>query len=223
MFLSNPLKFFLLVAGCTLIFQACGNASVSENKTVSLTDNSKSAFPFSTKEPEVYQGDVVIDGKAEDRRFVARKGSKWRIDICKNNVLLTSQIGAEKVYSLDHQKKVYAVTENVGGDASSLNAPEFNFFGGTEYREFDDLGIDGAFRKYKVREASLTGEVFIYIDEATGMIAKQEFKGGSSDPSANFMYEMRNLKLEVEDGQFDVPAGYQKVTLDEYRKEIRRK
>ena len=212
MFLSNPRKSFLLLVFFASILQACGGPQTAQNKDISLTGDTKSEFPFSTREPEVYQGDLVTtSGEGQDHYFVARKGDKWRYDIFRGADIAMSQIRSDKLYGIDHRKKTYwEIPEQraAGGDINDITR---NFFRGHEYHNFDEIGRDGTLIKYKVRDAGDSkGDVIITIDTASGVIVKHEFMSRVKQ-QPDFVYEVRNLKMEVDDSVFVLPAGYQKV------------
>ena len=232
MFLSNPRKSFLLIAFCVTFLQACGSSQTNDNKAVLQIPETKSEFPFSTKEPEVYQGDFVVgDGKTEKKWHVARKGDKWRIDFFAGGDNARTSLKSDALYAIDHRQKMYVVRPAAGGTTDSgisFNDLTFSFFRGKEYSEFDDLGRENGLRKYRVRKAEpAMNDIFIYIDEASGMMVKQEFIERNGDTSggsgAKYTYEIRNLKLDVDDSVFQIPAGYRKVTADEYRSQIKQK
>lgn len=220
MFLSNPRKYFLLIGFCALIFQGCGSSQTSTNKEVVFTNEAKSKFPFSTKEPETFQADLVMtSGKDEDHWFVARKADKWRYDILRGGERWISQLRSDKLYYIDHPKKVFwemPGSSNPGGDPGYFSELTRNFFRGEEHREFDEIGRENGQIKYKVRDTDQSaGEIFIYIDAASGIMVKQEFTGKKSEngaePPVSFVYEVRNLKMDVDDGVFDIPQGYKKT------------
>lgn len=225
MFLSNPRPFFLLTISCVIFLQACGSSQGNENKPVSLTVETKSGFPFSTKEPEVYQGDFFqSDGTGESHCFIVRKGNKWRYDRFRDGPWRT-EIMNETLYTLDHERRIYKedsitpgapfVTTSEGDHIGSIT----NSFFGKEYREFDDLGVEAGLRKYSVRQKDTgKGDVFIFIDETSGMIVRQDFTigDGVGSPKRNFTFEIRNLKLEVDDSIFQLPGGYRKVSRSEF-------
>ncbi len=212
MFLSNPRRSLLFIALFLAFLQACGGSQTPQNKDISLTGETKSEFPFSAKEPEVYQGDLVtISGEAEDHYFVARKGDKWRYDVFRGAELSMSQIRADKMYGIDHQKKTYWEISQQGHAASDARDMTRSFFRGHEYRDFDEIGREGTLIKYKVRDpGEAKGDVVITVDTASGVVVKHEFMSqGKQTP--DFVYEVRNLKIEVEDSIFDIPQGYKKV------------
>ena len=221
MFLSNPRKFFLLAGFCAFIFQGCGSSPRVENKEVSLTSGSKNKFPFSTKEPENYQGDMVMNnGYAEDHWFVARKGSKWRYDIFRGSERWMSQLRSDKIYHVDFQKQVYwemPEQRNPTGDTGYSSHLMRDFFRGVEHREFDEVGREGNLIKYKVRSTDLSaGDILIYIDAESGMIVKQEFTStkGQGDAPTSFVYEIRNLKTDVDDSVFEIPPTFKKIAAE---------
>jgi len=77
MLLSTPRKSLLFAALCAGLFTACGTSQTNVNTEVSPIPDLKDEFPFSVKEREIYQANVVVTSNgAEDRFFVARKGDK---------------------------------------------------------------------------------------------------------------------------------------------------
>ncbi len=220
MFLSNPRNPFLLALFFATLFQACSSSGANTNKLISLTAETKSEFPFSTIEPDVYKGEVVVTtGQLEKKWFVARRADQWRLDVVGANGPVISQLKTDRLYQIDHRKKLYAADDAAESDPAPINELTANIFRGKEYRDFDDLGRDGALRKYKIRETeSSKGDILIYVDEASGIIVRQEFfEGKADDNQVSYVYEIRNLKLDVDGSVFAIPAGYRKVSWDEYR------
>jgi len=220
MFLSNPSRIFLLTLICATFLTGCGSSTEGPGKQVSSTDERQNQFPFPSVEPAVYQGDFFMnDGSRESHWFIARKGDKYRIDLF-HTELWRSEIINDKVYSIDHKKRLYQEMPGPGSAPSetTIGNVTSTFFGPREYREFEDLGVEGNLRKYRVRP--LTGsrdEIFIYIDQPSGLIVRQEFTvGGENGPAGSSRFEIRNLKLEVDDSVFAVPAGYTHVSADDF-------
>jgi len=210
MFLSNLPRPFLLLIAFTLVIQACGSSQTNENKEVSLTGESSSEFPFTVKEPDVYQTDVVVTaGGVETRWTVARNSEKWRYDIYAGAAMSVSQIRSDKLYYIDHRKKTYwEMSEKPGtGEISDIAR---SFFRGYEHNDFDETGREGNIIKYKVRPIDKRpGSILISIDTASGMMVKQEFL--AADGGVQYVYELRNLKLSVDDSTFAMPPDYRKV------------
>lgn len=217
MFLSNPRKFFLLASSFVLILQACGSSSGTENKPAFVPIETKSEFPFSTKEPEVYQGDfVVITGANETRWFMARRGDNWRFDTYYGTERLITELKTDQVYHIDHQQKLYAAAPQ-----SAITAPPApNVFSGKQYHEFEEIAQEGDIVRYKVKNSDVQNdEILISMDKASGMIVRQEFTGRKTETGlpVSYVYEIRNLKLEADDSVFAIPTGYRKVTWEEFR------
>lgn len=230
MFLSNTRKSFLISLVCALVclvfFQACGSQQANENAPISLSGQTKSKFPFPTKEPEVYQGDLVIgNGTSEQRYFVARKGDKWRFDIFRDNAVWVTELWADNLYFINHREKTYTIDQNANQkdyDPAYLNSLTWGFFRGSNYLEFEELERGAGVVKYKAKTyKDSKSEVLVTIDEATGIMVRQEItdeKGRMEQGSyVDYVYEVRDLKTDVDDSVFAVPAGYTKAARDQSR------
>jgi hypothetical protein len=219
MFLSNPRLFFVLAVFFALILQGCGSPQSNENKFVSLIDESANRFPFPTREPEVYQGDFVVgNGVSEEQYFVARKGDKWRFDVIRNNAPWVTQLRADKVYFIDHTKKTYTVEpDTVQFDPSYFNTLTWGFFRGANYLEFEEVEHGGGLIKYKAKTyKDSRSDILITIDEATGIMVRQDITSEKERMEqgsfVKYIYEVRNLRVDVDDSVFEIPAGFRQVT-----------
>jgi hypothetical protein len=208
-----------LVAGCGSppAKNTAANANVANQPT--------NKPPFSTKEPEVYQGEFVMgmpDG--QKKYFIAKKGGNWRIDFFDDNKKDWSQLRSDKLYFIDHKRKVYAAEPSDVG--TTVESPYFTsilsgFFKGTEYRQYDDLGRDGNLKKYRVKDPQRSqDEIVLYVDEATGMVVKQEYGAynemDGQKSTAKYTYEIKNLNLNVDDSEFQIPDGYKEISWQQY-------
>ncbi len=217
MFLSNLPRPFLLLFAFTLVMQACGSSQTNQNKEVSLTGESTSEFPFTVKEPDVYQADVIVTaGGAETRWTVARNGDKWRYDIFAGAAMAVSQIRSDKLYGIDHRKKTFWEMNEKPG-SGEIGDIARSFFRGYEHNDFDETGREGTIIKYRVRPIDKRpGSILISIDTASGMMIRQDFL--AADGSPEYVYELRNLKLSVDDSTFAIPSGYQKTAAPDKTK-----
>src|SRR3954463_12871087 len=148
MSLSNPRKLLVFSAFFAAFMTACGGGTPQANRQISLAGDEPSEFPFSTKEPEQYQADIVITtGEKEDKFFVARKGAKWRMDFFESGQPSITEMNGDARYTIDHQAKSYTVAS---GGPLTVKADDMarSFFRGKKYRDFEDLGSDGAIKKY---------------------------------------------------------------------------
>jgi hypothetical protein len=178
----------------------------------------KSGFPFSTKEPEVYQGDIVVNGREADRKFVARKGGYWREDQFRDGKLWLTELQNDKRYSIDHERKIYAEAETVENGVESFGGLPFDAFRGKEHYDFDEAGTEGTNVRYKVRPNKyMQDDILIDVDTVSGMIVRQEFRtNANTAEQTGYLYELRNLNLNVDDSIFGLPTGFRKVSRDEF-------
>lgn len=220
MFLSNPRKSLLLVGIFGLLLQSCGSVPSRTNPGPTPGETGSRRFPFPTKEPDIYQGNLVLgDGVTERQYFVARKGDKWRFDIMKDGTPLTTQIRSDRVYSLDHVKKSYSVeaaSDLTDFGTAHINALSSGFFRGADYLDYEETGREGDLVKYKARmRKDAKGEVLVTIDESTGMMIRQEITSlqdrTAQGSPVSYIYEVRNLRLDVDDTVFEIPANYKQA------------
>lgn len=223
MFLSTLGKFLVLTAFCAVLITGCGSSQTNVNTGVGSIPEQKGEFPFSVREPEVYQANVVVttDG-VEGRFFIARKGDKWRRDhFTDGERSITELRAADGVYLLDHKKKTFAAEPAAGNDVAGFDAASVSFFRGKEYRDFDEVGREGGVIRYKGHKGETSqDEILITVDEVSGMIVRQEF---ASPNGESLVYELRDLKLDVDDTIFQIPAGYRKVAFGEVRTALKKK
>lgn len=222
MFLSNLHRYFLLLILIASISQACCGTPSNTSANANIVEL-KSEFPFSTKEPEAYQGDFVVTiGANEEHFFRARKGERSRIDIFKGGEIHFTQIITDKTFTIDTVRKIY--TEDLITTGAVHAAPVFDatngFFSGKEYIAFEEIGRDGNITKYRVKNTDPgKSEILVSVDTASGLVVRQEFVAQPSEGGmqANVIFEIRNLKLEVDDNVFQLPAGFRKVSKEEFR------
>ena len=227
MLLSNSAKSFLICGFVLLGMCACKWWQGTGPGTAG-DPAARDRIPFSTAEPETFQCEVVrSDGEHEQRTFYARKGSSSRFDISSGETVLQT----DKSYRLNNEKKIYA--ELPAGDPSAIE-PDFladmTFSALKQNRNvrFESLGNDGGFSKYSVTlEGSDTAKAIVYVDEKIGLVMKEEFFSlkEPADESAEpvFVFELQNVKMDVDDSAFTIPAGYKKLAWSDYLTAIKPK
>jgi hypothetical protein len=218
---------FTAVGVCfAALFASCRSTSNGTANSDDLSASRKQGVPFSTKEPEVFQADFVITaGGIEKRWFVAKKGDRCRTDSYSDGRLLRTELIKDKIYDIDHLRRIYAERKvvPVGSKESPFSSLNDDFFKSKEYREFEEVGRENGTVKYRVRTPEKPGsDVLLTIDETTGLIIREEFSstlgaGANRDPAV-VIYELRNLKTEVDDSVFSLPADYKQVPPEEIRK-----
>ncbi len=217
MFLSNPRKSILLIAFVAAFLSACGSKPTGTPGGVSPIDHTSERFPFPTKEPQEYQGSFVVsDGTSETQYFVARKADKWRFDIGDSGSPKTTQVRTDKVYLIDHVNKTYAIeafADLEDFDSTYFNSLTWGFFRGANYIEYEETGRNGNLISYKAKTLKdRKNDVLISVDAITGIMMRQEITSDKDRDAKGapirYTYEVRDLKLAVDDSVFDIPSGY---------------
>jgi hypothetical protein len=231
MILSNPVKSFLLaLVSLTLCF-GCRFWQDAENTNTSPAGGSftedKSDLPFSTREPEVYQAEIVVTAAGVERAtFTARSGAKRRYEYNFGEKTAAVWLKSDKSYLLLPDKKIYAEQGTAeGGNAppaleEQLTTEWLNIKPGAK---FASLGTENKQKKYSAKlNESDASEIVLFVDETTGLPIKQEYYSVSGE-QRELMYsvELRNLKLEAADELFTVPKDFKKVTPEELSKAMR--
>jgi hypothetical protein len=203
--LSNlwpPVLFFALLAPW---LHGCGGTQTVEKTAFPATPQESKRFPFSLREPDVFQADVIVISMGEETRyFVARKGTNSRLDFFRDGKLVTTELGTDAVYSIDHAAKTYEVAQTGSSSPPAISDVGRRLFQrGLPYR-YDELDRQDGIVRYKAREV----DIVVSIDEATGLMVRQEF---SEDGGVVFAYELRNIELDVDDSVFSVPLGYKQI------------
>ncbi len=226
-FIRNLTLFALVLA----FFSACRSGQNVESETnVSqpfAAAETKSRIPFSTKEPDNFQAEIVVStGGTERKTFVARSGAKRRYDFnagAKNQV---SSVSTDKHYLILPDKKIYA--ENSGGENIASTEIWTDFLTNEWLSEqtetvFEKIETVANATKYRIKpENAGQTEILIFVDERLGFPVRQEFYSINGEQRVlNFAVELRNLKIPADENSFVVPKDYRKVSIDEFRKILR--
>lgn len=220
---SKSLKIlFLFTLVCA---SSCKYWQPSSNSNSSTEPNNLpevvSEIPFSTKEPEVFQAEIISKNEGEEEKtFIARSTGRF---FTRNGDLATLQIEPNKSFLINFAKKIYV--ENVGKTStkSETSGETLNDFLTTEWlnqktaANFENLGTENGLNKYRVVfEAS---ESLILVDENYKIPVRQEFYSVEGE-TKNLIYsiELQNLKLIADESLFEVPKDFRKVSIEEFRK-----
>jgi hypothetical protein len=243
MFSSNPPKLFPLVIFFSICFSACGfwtgggnsNGAGSEPFTAREIP---SGIPFSTREPDVFQCEIVVstfagDEKSERKTFIARNGGR-RLTVFaagEKTEISVLQIDAGSSFSISQEKKIYTETL-AGGRASPASGGEaFGDFltavrlNAKPSAAFESLGAENGLSKFLVRlNNSDAGEILIFVDENLKIPVRQEFYSRAAGGEKALLYtvELKNFQPQADDKFFaPPPKDFRKVSGDEFDK-IRR-
>ncbi len=231
MFSLDFTKNFVLLALVLLFCSSCRYWQKAETGTPDPTPFAvkelKSEIPFSTREPEIFQTEIVVTANGQERKtFVARNGANRRLDFnfgAKNQV---SVVHTDKNYLILPDKKIYA--ENLNGEkaADSENWTDFlttEWLNAKTEAKFERLETEGNLTKYLVRlGADDLSEILVYVDEAQGFPVRQEFYStGDGQKILTFSVELRNMKSQTDDNLFAIPKDHRQVSADELRRILR--
>jgi hypothetical protein len=233
MFSSNLIKIFFVFA--LLSCQACSFCQSKTDATVSPTpfvvEELKSEIPFLTKEPEVFQTEIVVTAKdnIEDKTFIAKNGANRFIvfDFQGKTEFALLQLGANQSFLIAPSQKIFAENqpETIGEKSETLN--DLLTAGWSNQKadaKFERLGAENNFVKYLVNlDETKKSEIIITVDEKNGLPVKQEFYSISNEQrTLTLTMEMKNFSLQTDAKFFEVPKDYKKVLLKEFRETLRR-
>ena len=225
---SNPLKLF---AAVLFVFTFTGSCSFWSNPAdvPAGTDSSgqiKSRVPFETKEPAVFQAEIVVsaytDGVPSEKRIMtARNGIRVRNDYPDGVSFL--QVSESERLLLDSDDKIYAAmpAAATGGRGDELgDLLTTQWLNESRDAEFEKLDTENGLTTYRVAlDASIGSEILVYFDENLKIPVKQEFYRVSGDQKALvYSMEIKNPKLETDDRRFELPADYRSVSLEQFQR-----
>jgi hypothetical protein len=222
MFSAKLFKYFLAIA---LIFcsscrywQNPANSNVAANQT--NVAEIESDIPFSTKEPETFQVEIITTFEEEtEKTFIAQ--SRGRVFLRKGEIA-TLQTEPNKSFLINFEKKVYVENIERAFAGKENSAETLNDFLTTEWlnqkseAKIESLGEENGLSKY--RTSFENSESLIFVDENFKIPIRQEFYSIEGE-AKTLLYstELRNFKLIAEDSLFEVPKDFRKISLEEFQ------
>ena len=214
MFLSNPVKIFHAVCVISMIFSGCSLWRRDGEAPVASDTDTKSEYPFPTREPDVFQTKIVIrSGGTERRIFLARDHDRRRIDFDVDTDDHRAVVFGEKHYLLFFKRKTYSEQARGSneGDSGSLYSPMINRRDYSEFEEVDRVGSTIEFRA-RINESAVS-EVSIFFDEKIGLPVRQEFYSiEGNERTLRYLFELYEFSTSVDAALFQVPADFRKVS-----------
>ena len=236
MFSSNKLKisrillFLALYGSACSVWQDANNRNVSQPAAPFAAAEIKNGIPFSTREPDTYQAEIVVTtGDSEEKMFTARNGNYRRYDFNFSSDSLISVISdaAGDRQFINHQKKIYAednFSKKSIGAPPSENWNDFltaDLLNRKKNVSFEKISSENNLTKYSIvsnETNAAAGETIISIDENLGFPVKSEFYATESGTKVlKFSVEMKNISLQIEDRTFQIPENFRKVSPEEFR------
>jgi len=214
MFLSNPVKIFHAAWLLSIVFAGCSLWRGDSNPRTTLASSPTNEFPFSLREPEIFQAEIVIrTGENERHILIARNLNQRRIDYDAGTDQQRSVIVTDKEYVLTFKRKEYTerpLTSDLSSVDSTLTG---QLMTAREYSEFEEIGRDGSVIRYqgRINEGSAS-EIMIFYDQSIGLPVKQEFYSIEGESRVlQYSFELRGFKTDVDASVFQIGKEFRKV------------
>lgn len=212
--LSNPARIVYATSILSLFFVGCGLWRGDGSSPAFNALPPKRTLPFSTREPEKFQAEIVVrTGDVERRTLIARNGDMRRLDFDpetdSHRALL---ISGKAEYVLDLARSTYTERELLPGeDSSSENL--LHLLDIRDYTEFEEIGREGSTVHFRARmNEGTSSEVVIVFDESVRLPLKQEFWSIDAEQrTLRYSVELRNFRTEVDRSAFQIPAKMRRV------------
>lgn len=233
MFSSNLNKIFFCVV--LLGSQSCGYWRGQTNATPAPTpfvaEELKSGVPFSTKEPDVYQTEIVVtdaSGSAE-KTFAAKNGAKRLLILDFQGKTETALLQTDERQNLliARGQKIYAENNYETPIVNSEPLSDFliiELINRTIDAKFETLGAENDLMKYRTSlDDAANSEMIIYVDETIGLPVKQEFYSvNGAEKTLSLTIELKDFSRQTDAALFEVPKDCRKVSPKEFRETMQR-
>ncbi len=209
----TALLWLLLMCASCKFFQS----SNTETPKPFTPEEIKNDIPFSTKEPKVFQAEIVITANGtENKKFIARSGNSRRFDYnfgAKNQV---SVIQTDKIFTILKDKKIYTETV-LSSDVPTQNDFTGEWLNAKTNAEFTKTGTANGLTQYSANFGN--SEILISVDETTNLPMRQEFYSiENGQKTLTMTIELKNFKAEAANDLFIVPKDFKKVSAEEFKK-----
>ena len=219
MFSSNSLKIFFVFAA--LFSTACSSCQNKSNVNASTdpfaAEELKSDVPFSTKEPDEFQTEIIIitNGGAADNFFAARRGANQLIvfDYQKKNEISFLQTETNQSFLISASQKIYAENQPGNTDSKSEALNDFltaELLNRKKDAKFESLGAENNLEKYRVSlDDAPNSEIIIFYDEKIGLPVRQEFytvAGGQKILMTTI--ELKKFSSQTDANFFEIPKDF---------------
>lgn len=211
--LSNPVKIFHTACFFCLFFTGCGLWRGNQNSAVTFASPSASEYPFTTREPDVFQTELVVRvGENERRMFIARDREKRRIDYDVGTDDHRAVLVTDKESLVYFKRRVYRETPIAAASALKFEPLTAHLLNKRDYAAFDEVGRDGSVVQFRAKiNQSDASDVLIFFDESIGLPVRQEFysiDGGQR--TLQYSVELRGFRAEAGADLFLVPKTFRK-------------
>jgi hypothetical protein len=225
---------------------ANSNTAAMSNENANTAASATTAGTFSTREPDRYsmKMNVSVEGSANNRQGGTQveidfarldANRRWSIKVpAMNNleVVYLEKPGLKYLVIPSQNKYVEITQDAVGMPLGSILTPSA-MMERLQARPHESLGTEAVngrpAMKYRFTGAANTGtsagtaqaDSFIYVDQETNLPLRIDLTATTtSGATARGVVESRDIQLNPDPTQFDVPTGYQKVTAEQLKQQV---
>lgn len=220
----KSIKLFLIIFA--LFCSSCGFWRSSENvnsNAIEISDEAKSNIPFESKEPEIFQTEIVITNflnneKTEKKYFLARSGNKT-LTVFNRGAKAENSIlnDGTKTFFINSETKTFRENQSISNSVSSSD--ETLEFLTTEWlskktgASFEKLETQNNLTNYRVRLSdSSASEIILAYDETLKMPVKQEFYSILGEQkNLTMTIELKNFQTAADEKLFVLPQDYKRI------------
>jgi len=235
---SRSASILVLVVIGTAFISSCSSRSPQPNQNATTNQSFVETPPFQTKEPAHYKAVRTItnvDSKGQSttiKKTIARYDDLRREeggnDSSQQIVILDTadwrvvMLPEAKIYS-----EVMGAEAALPSDQEIDNSPERLMHADTIATSYEKLGPESVLGRNATKYRAVVNgspaenvsgsETLIWIDESLGMPIRSETK---SNDGSRTIIELTDIVLDVDKSLFQIPAGYEKVAVDEFRRRL---
>ncbi len=222
---SNSHKYLFFIFFALMLTASCRfcQTDPTRNKIQDPESEIQTDIPFSTKEPENFQADIVvttvINGKTAERRYlIAKNGNRslHTFDLESENERSILRL-EDKTILIENKSKSYREIskENSANfiDDSLIKNLISKWLNEKVSASFVKLEVENGLTKYRVNLDSKTNsEILIFIDEKIQLPVRQEFYSIVENKIIlNYTIELKNFKLLAEEQLFELPKDHKEI------------
>ncbi|MCY7375252.1 MAG: outer membrane lipoprotein-sorting protein [Pyrinomonadaceae bacterium] len=226
-----PLKFTKILLSVALCGSACRfwqpKPEAAPSPSPVSVEAAKSDAPFGTKEPEIFQTEIVVTSNGvETVIFAARNGANRLTvyDYRKKSEFALLLNGEGSSFIIARRLKIYTENQAVRGGETPDDFSTAELLNFPPIAVYELLGAENGLTKYRVvSEASNASEIIVTVDEKINLPVKQEFYSVSDGRKTSVSTtELKNFALQTDAQNFELPKDYKKVSAAEFQ-DVRRR
>lgn len=232
-------------ANVSLNTNANSNVGAMTNENANTAASATTASTFSTREPERYsmKMSVNLEGSANNRqgstqveidfgRMDANRRWTLRVPSINQEITYLEKPGLKYLIIPSRNQYVEVTPDAVGFPLGNVLTPSA-MMERLQSKPHESLGTETVngrtAMKYRFTGATNTGtsagtaqaDSFIYVDQETNLPLRVDLTATTtSGATARGIIETRDIHLNPDPTQFDVPSGYQKVTAEQLKQQV---